>query len=439
MRPAFLSILFPLATLLAQPPTWDFYGLSGRTVYDLRHYGAKVYAATDTGVYVCALPSWDEPPKWTLVGLAGKSVLSVYPHDVGPLGYAVTAGLQRRYGDPDSCVICCSQFSDSAWAPADTGIDRSELDRIEGIDGFPDPRICGETFAGGSGKIYRRTIGGAWEKVFDFGIGVINVVRTRLNPPTVMAGGEGAIFNPFITRSEDLGDSWTTTFPWLGGDNACNSLWFDPTDTSSVYAGMEGAIIRSTDGGKTWISAGLSSTPYYFFGIEYAEMQASRNLYAVGASGTNDFVMYLGVLGSDIWSTILPPWPLKGARCIASVPAPFGSRFLIGTLGDGVISFTDVYASVKEEDLPSSIQLQQNYPNPFNASTTILYELSIRTHVRIDVFDALGRELETLVDEEQPPGHRTIQFQAEILPSGLYTVRLTTSTGTISRTMILLK
>ena len=443
MRSIILLLLIPFASLFAQYRMWSLFGLAGRTVNDLRTYGSRVYAATDTGVYVSEFPSGEDSPSWTHVGLAGKEVLAIYPHNLGPLGYAVTAGVNRRYGDPDSCVIYCSIGSDTAWAVADTGINRWELNRIEGIDGFPDPRICGETFAGGSGKIYRRAIGGGWEKVFDFGIGIINVVRTRINPPTVMAGGEGTIFNAFITRSDDLGDSWVTAYPDLAGDNACNSLLFDPADTSSIYAGMEGAIIRTTDGGKSWDDAGLSGTPYYFFGLEYAEMQSSRNLYAVGASGIsgpNEFALYVGEIGADSWIPVSPPWPLKGARCIVSAPSSGGpASFLIGTLGDGVMRFTDVPTSTKDPTLPIGLALHQNYPNPFNSSTSITYEIPVRSHVRLEVFSLMGKTVALVVSEEQVPGPHTVRFEASVLPSGIYFCRLTTGGAQISQKMLLLR
>lgn len=444
MKAALACIVFPLGLLFAQTssPAWCTFGLSGRSVFDLRTYGSKLYAATDTGVYVRALADGQASSAWTLVGLAGKDVRAVYPHDVGPLGYAVTSGLYRHFGDADSCVLYCSVGSDTAWAPADTGVDRSEMNIIEALDGFPDPRICGETYAGGAGRVYRRAIGGAWEKVFEIGPSVVNVIRTRLSPPIVMAGGETNIFAPYITRSLDKGDSWETSYPFVGGDNACNSLLFDPNDTLSVYAGMEGAIIRTTDGGENWISAGLSSTPYYFFGLAYAELYFYRLLFAVGATGSNEFGMFVENVGTDGWSPITPPWPLKGAHCVLSVAGPYPSvslRLLIGTLGDGVVSFTDVYASVESSTMPSEIRLDQNYPNPFNASTVLTYQVPSRMQVRMVVYDALGRMVATLVEGEQGPGKHAVHFRGTSLPSGLYVCELQGGGASITRPMILLK
>lgn len=68
--------------------------------------------------------------------------------------------------------------------------------------------------------------------------------------------------------------------------------------------------------------------------------------------------------------------------------------------------------------------LDQNYPNPFNSTTTIPYALSEEAFVRLDVFDALGRHVRTLVNEEQTPGRYNQTLQANDLSSGLFIYRI---------------
>lgn len=80
--------------------------------------------------------------------------------------------------------------------------------------------------------------------------------------------------------------------------------------------------------------------------------------------------------------------------------------------------------SVIQTQKPSAFALYQNYPNPFNPSTVIVYELLVRSSVSLDVFDALGRRITTLVDEEQQSGTYKIQFNARDLSSGVYFYRL---------------
>jgi N-acetylneuraminic acid mutarotase len=87
----------------------------------------------------------------------------------------------------------------------------------------------------------------------------------------------------------------------------------------------------------------------------------------------------------------------------------------------------------------SNYKLSQNYPNPFNPSTTIKYQLPEMSFVTIKVYDILGREVATLVNEEKPAGSYEVQFTGNGLTNGIYFYQL--KVGQISETkkMILLK
>jgi hypothetical protein len=94
------------------------------------------------------------------------------------------------------------------------------------------------------------------------------------------------------------------------------------------------------------------------------------------------------------------------------------------------------------EVLPLHLALDQNYPNPFNPHTTIQFALpwSVdKAHVRLVVFDVLGREVATLLDNPLPPGTHKVQWSAERFPSGVYYYQLRTPGATIVKKMVLLK
>ncbi len=74
---------------------------------------------------------------------------------------------------------------------------------------------------------------------------------------------------------------------------------------------------------------------------------------------------------------------------------------------------------------PTTFSLEQNYPNPFNPVTTIDYQLPVASHVSLKVYDVLGREVETLIDEQQEAGYKTVQLNAGRVASGVYFFRLT--------------
>ena len=79
-----------------------------------------------------------------------------------------------------------------------------------------------------------------------------------------------------------------------------------------------------------------------------------------------------------------------------------------------------------ESELPVDYKLYQNYPNPFNPSTSIDYNLANSTFVTLKVYDGLGNEIATLVNEKQQAGHHSVNFQPDNITSGVYFYRLTT-------------
>lgn len=92
-----------------------------------------------------------------------------------------------------------------------------------------------------------------------------------------------------------------------------------------------------------------------------------------------------------------------------------------------------------EEIIPGRMILFQNYPNPFNPVTAIKYSLPERSNVTIKIFDALGREIETLVNEEKQAGTYEILWNSENLPSGIYFYRMSAGNYTETKKMVLLR
>ncbi len=86
-----------------------------------------------------------------------------------------------------------------------------------------------------------------------------------------------------------------------------------------------------------------------------------------------------------------------------------------------------------------SFNLLQNYPNPFNPSTTISWQMPVNSFVSLKVYDALGKEVAVLVNEEKPAGTYELEFSANGLPSGVYFYRLQAGDFIETRQMILMK
>ncbi len=89
--------------------------------------------------------------------------------------------------------------------------------------------------------------------------------------------------------------------------------------------------------------------------------------------------------------------------------------------------------------IPSEYTLEQNYPNPFNPATVIRYSLADNGYVTLKVFNVLGEEVATLVNEVQDAGYKSVSFDASRLPSGIYMYKITTPSFSDVKRMMLVK
>ena len=106
---------------------------------------------------------------------------------------------------------------------------------------------------------------------------------------------------------------------------------------------------------------------------------------------------------------------------------------------DTVIVTGDCVTGVEEELQPLTFSLEQNYPNPFNPSTTIKYSIPELSKVKLTLFNLLGEEVATLVNEEKVSGNYTVDFNATNLPSGVYFYQLKAGEYIETKKMILIK
>ena len=89
--------------------------------------------------------------------------------------------------------------------------------------------------------------------------------------------------------------------------------------------------------------------------------------------------------------------------------------------------------------IPEKIALNTAYPNPFNPVTSISYTLSGMDHVTLSVYNLTGQLIETLVDDQKDAGSYTLVWDAELLPSGMYFLRMETGNEMFHQKLMLLK
>lgn len=169
-----------------------------------------------------------------------------------------------------------------------------------------------------------------------------------------------------------------------------------------------------------------------------------------GDTHTGESSAYLATLnasdGRKTWDTA---W-IYGGLIVHQIEnlafAPDGYLIALGNAAGPYLNWLHKYkllvtdVSPETNVIPKNVALLQNYPNPFNPSTKIQYVVSSMSYVVLKVYDVLGREVKTLVNEEQSAGSYSVTFDGSNLPSGTYFYRLQTDNGFAeTKKMVLVK
>ena len=143
-----------------------------------------------------------------------------------------------------------------------------------------------------------------------------------------------------------------------------------------------------------------------------------------------DFLLKCEV--KDIYTTV--------TSNILSIHVGYGS---IALQNNGTMNNEELNFSTQKENIPTYFILEQNYPNPFNPSTIIKYSVATAGYVSIRIYDASGKEVTQLVNEEKTPGNYSVIFNTNSIPeglsSGIYIYKMTTNNFQASKKMIVLK
>lgn len=297
---------------------------------------------------------------------------------------------------------------------------------------------------------------------------------------------------PGLIVSEDGGGNWTSVDP--PDYQYISAICFDPVDPLTVYVSTEayephyGSVFKTTDGGKSWEEKNQGLPWEVSIGTICADPQTPGILYTVptwvdsltvykttdgGESwegrriteGTGCWVadiqvhpcypnvLYLGTCGAggfyqsfnwaSTWSTISNDG-VKQIVINKQEPEKIYALF-----EDGIWCYEDPLVPVEEDSgpdlqLPDRYTLLQNYPNPFNTQTVITYRLPQASPVILSIYNLLGQEVKTLVDERQQAGSHQVCWQGEdaqgeAVASGVYFCRLQVAGYTETNKMILLR
>ena len=235
----------------------------------------------------------------------------------------------------------------------------------------------------------------------------------------------------FIYRTTNGGNDWIENRVIIKGSQYnFNKVSF--INDSVGYVGGE-IVFKTTNFGLTWDSVG--SVPYGFeesYCIEFADEHTG---YSGGTAGT----LFKTTDGGGSWMQY--NGPEFGQGFYRSIYAYNDS--VVWAVGNAKIIFTENggLSNVKQLSLvaPDEFRLYQNYPNPFNSNTKIRFDLLKSGEVKLEIFDALGRKVATLINERKQSGTYEVMFEFENLNSGVYFCKLSSENLSLNMKMLLIK
>jgi photosystem II stability/assembly factor-like uncharacterized protein len=304
--------------------------------------------------------------------------------------------------------------------------------------------------------------GETWERVDNGLSGIVWFKALAAQEPYVFAGASGNQQGLF--RSSDNGDNWEECDSGLV-KRYVNVLG---SNSSFVFAGTNDGLYRSDDQGNSWElpGAGLpanfvvngiavqGTTIFTSDGALYRSTDNGENWENVFSSGVWTSPVIVGstvfVIGDGIWKSD------DSGESWTSIDegfasGPYGhdltvdSTYLYAAIqGSGVWRrpLSEIVAKVEQNDgfpIPSTFSLSQNYPNPFNGISNFEFGILKLGDVSLKIYDLLGREVATVVDERLGPGTYTRQWDATGLASGVYLYRLTAGDFVQTRKLVLLR
>lgn len=241
-----------------------------------------------------------------------------------------------------------------------------------------------------------------------------------------------------ICMTSNAGLNWISVSTG-GYGNGPNGLQFSSDDLTGIFIDTwsTNKIYRTTNSGINW---------YSNFDLNQFTPKALK-----WVEGTSDIYMndLVGFMKSDDnglnWTTMTPTfngdeqvWYLDAVKINNGniYALAFTNTYFVYKLLDTVSLFG---INKSGNEVPKDFKLYQNYPNPFNPVTTIKYDIPVDSKVTIKVYDMLGKEVVTLVNENKQAGYYETIFYADNFASGVYFYKLESGSFVSMKKMVLVK
>lgn len=384
---------------------------------------------------------------------------------IDPFGDIVIAGRRRHQGTGSYLAIKYGSGGELQWVneltdslisyskAIDLCVDHSGNIVLATSSGLVKYNSLGETLWHKSGEWYGVTVD-ARGKVYSSSVST----WTKLDSNGVEIWNQYGGIAPNATV-DGSGNIYSVESGWYSGlakyDSNGVRLWSKNVSGSSVLFDSYSNVHVRGDYGLAAKFNSNGDSLYYVRGDESLggiALDAEGCLITAGSdwfqNGFSDrIVVKIDPAGTVKWRSHTLPTSREDYLVHALALGQDGAIYLAGetmisdiTTLPTIWKYEQITVGVEENvQLPASYALSQNYPNPFNPSTTMSYELPVRSDVLLKIYNLLGQEVATLVNETQEPGFKTIQWNASGVASGMYFYRLEAGDFVETRKLVLLK
>jgi photosystem II stability/assembly factor-like uncharacterized protein len=452
---------------LTQRTSWSTSSASNMShadIHFLEYRGSVLYCGSDGGVY----KSGDNAVTWSDLN-ATMSTLQYQSADYDP------TNLMKLYGGTQDNNLETSTDGGATWIQRTTGDGGYSI-----VDPVTPAYVYGQYV---QGSLKRSSNSGvSFTEIAPSGSSgglFYNPYEMAPNNNNIIVYGEGDIWRTTNVKTATSSSGWTqlATTGTIGGSVSAIGLSY--TDTAKIYVGTSnGRILVTTNSGASW-----STTTGYNYVSDFAVDPANDNIcYATFTGTVATMHVYKTTNGGASWFSVtgnMPNIPTRSIILRANAPRTLfigtdlgvykstddgaswvnfsnglptatvydlkykeGNQILLAaTHGRGCWTF-DYGASltdVHEQSLAAGFTLEQNFPNPFNPTTTFRYSVPTTSHVRLQVFNALGQKVATVVDGVMEAGSHAIAWNAENLASGVYFYRLEAAGSVQTKKLALVK
>ncbi|MCU7494168.1 MAG: choice-of-anchor A family protein, partial [Ignavibacteria bacterium] len=283
------------------------------------------------------------------------------------------------------------------------------LTSLSGKDVHALAAFNGSLVAGTWGQgIFRSTDNALNWTEFNDGLGDFKVIQSLVadDKGNLFAGSVGGgIFKMHSGESK-----------WYKHEVGNNIVWSLGQSQGTLYAGLySDGLYRSTDEGANWEKASTLNLPFVYSIVSDNNDNVYLSSWSGGVyviSSNESSARSLGMEGSGVSSIVI---------------SGNGENVFAGTKDGKIYVKTAVSSATgvdKTSSAPEEFSLLQNFPNPFNPSTMIKFNIAKEGHYTLKVFDVLGKEVATLINDNLKAGRFSLEFNAKNLASGIYIYQL---------------